>query len=316
MQEYIRWVLFIVVWMGLSFAHAETAYEGRAQVHDGDTLRIGKHSFRLWGIDAVELEQKCNGIPCGVLARDSLITLIGGDKVNCIPREKSYKRLVAMCFVRGQDLAGMMLRNGMAFEVKKFSNGSYSRDEYIAKAARLGVWAMDAQDPAAWRACQRKGGCAQDMTRAEFISGFTPMGGRIAPFDVAYNTDYKPRVAGSGIFAVNRAVNALPYREDRQKEQTLDIDDFWAHGGDCDKYALVKMLELRARGVRGMAYVVFKNGPKGDAHAVLAVPDNGVMLALDNRYTDPVPISILYRDYAPAYFIDVDSRVLWRAAGT
>ncbi len=137
-------------------AHAATL-EGIATIHDGDTIRIGKTSIRIWGIDAVELKQTCEKdgavVPCGVMARETLTAIIGNNTVTCTAKGKSYKRVVGTCFVNGRDIAAEMTRLGMAYDAPKYSKAFYSDAQEEAKINRFGLWAMDAQDPAAWRVC-------------------------------------------------------------------------------------------------------------------------------------------------------------------
>lgn len=130
--------------------------QGRPSVHDGDTIRIGKASIRLWGIDAPELRQTCGNVACGYLAREALKDLIGDNTVICSPRGKSHKRVVATCRVKGRDIAQEMMRMGMAFDAPKYSNGYYKVEEAAARSTSRGVWAMDAKHPAQWRACHLK----------------------------------------------------------------------------------------------------------------------------------------------------------------
>jgi endonuclease YncB( thermonuclease family) len=144
-----------------ALAFAKAPLSGMAHVHDGDTIRIGSQSIRLWGIDAVELSQSCGSIACGKISRDALIAIIGGRAVTCIPKGKSYNRVVATCTVGGADIAALMARAGMAFDYAHYSHGHYKTAEDAAKSAHIGLWAMDKVDvPAHWRACHlpaRKG---------------------------------------------------------------------------------------------------------------------------------------------------------------
>ncbi|NBX67018.1 MAG: thermonuclease family protein [Proteobacteria bacterium] len=137
-------------------AHAGTL-EGRATVHDGDTIRIGETSIRIWGIDAVELKQTCEKdgavMPCGMMAREALAAIIGTNTVTCTAKGKSYKRVVGTCFVNGRDIAAEMTRLGMAYDAPKYSKAFYNGDQTAAQTAGVGLWAMNAQDPAHWRAC-------------------------------------------------------------------------------------------------------------------------------------------------------------------
>ena len=97
--------LFLAVLTGISaslffdsaFSQEEVA--GRAKVISGDTLSIkniedGKQfTFRLWGIDAPELDQPCekkNGqsVDCGVLARNAVRAIIKRSELVCVDFEK------------------------------------------------------------------------------------------------------------------------------------------------------------------------------------------------------------------------------------
>jgi hypothetical protein len=55
---------------------------------DGDTLRLNGTSYRLWGIDAPELHQRCgDDWPAGIQAQESLEYLRGGGKMAAAYRE-------------------------------------------------------------------------------------------------------------------------------------------------------------------------------------------------------------------------------------
>ncbi|SFO02944.1 nuclease homologue [Roseovarius lutimaris] len=93
---------------------------------DGDTIRIGKVSLRLAGIDAPELEH-----PWGKKAKWELVSLCKGQIITAeIEPELSYDRLVATCFLPdGRDLSAEMVRMGMALDWPKFSGGKYKHLE-------------------------------------------------------------------------------------------------------------------------------------------------------------------------------------------
>lgn len=144
-------------------AHAAEPLHGMARVYDGDTIRIGDTSIRIWGIDAVELKQRCaldgKDIACGQMARDALAGIINGRTVTCTPRGRSYKRVVATCMAGGMDVAAEMARLGMAQDYAQYSHGFYAGDEQAARTRRAGIWAMTFDAPSFWRACnlpQRK----------------------------------------------------------------------------------------------------------------------------------------------------------------
>lgn len=99
-----------------------TTLTGKCYVVDGDTIRIGKVSLRLAGIDAPELEH-----PWGNKAKWELVRLCKGQVITA-QREPdiSYDRVVATCFLPdGRDLSAEMVKCGMALDWPKFSGGKY-----------------------------------------------------------------------------------------------------------------------------------------------------------------------------------------------
>ena len=91
-------------------------------VVDGDTLREGMVSIRLWGIDAPEMDTQA-----GRDARRYLIELTRGDEITCEQKgTDGYGRRVAICMDSlGSDLACSLLEAGHAEEWFYFSNGYY-----------------------------------------------------------------------------------------------------------------------------------------------------------------------------------------------
>lgn len=104
----------------------ETTISGKCYVVDGDTIRIGKVSLRLAGIDAPELEH-----PWGKKAKWELVHLCRGQTITAeIEQGMSYDRVVATCYLSdGTDLSAEMVRRGMALDWPKFSGGKYSHLE-------------------------------------------------------------------------------------------------------------------------------------------------------------------------------------------
>jgi len=133
--------------------HSNGAINGRAVVTDGDTLRIGSHRIRLFGIDAPEMAQTCGKAECGVLARNYLIAMIGYQPVSCRRVGTSYDRIVGVCHTTaGLDLSEGMVRSGWAIELKYFSHGRYEAAEREARAAGAGVWSLPFRRPSEFRA--------------------------------------------------------------------------------------------------------------------------------------------------------------------
>ena len=86
------------------------------KIIDGDTIHIGKIKYRLYGIDAPEIKQKCkrNNIKylCGVEATKFLQSLIMDDKnISCVNKNiDRYKRIVAVCHHLNEDLSKLMVK--------------------------------------------------------------------------------------------------------------------------------------------------------------------------------------------------------------
>ncbi|UWU80720.1 thermonuclease family protein [Bradyrhizobium huanghuaihaiense] len=117
-------------------AFAEMVGQG-ANVTDGDTfdLAMPDHmvKIRICGIDAPE-----GGRPGSREAWAALSALVHGKTVRCIQvgqppgtvcdhrsRSTNRDRIVAQCFVDGQDIAVELVRNGNACDWQKFSGGHY-----------------------------------------------------------------------------------------------------------------------------------------------------------------------------------------------
>jgi endonuclease YncB( thermonuclease family) len=147
-------------------------------VIDGDTIRMGDVSLRLWGVDAPEQDQLCRNasgqpFPCGDVAGQHLAELIADKLVWCgppltpegrrlppadmpVPTETSGRPIV-MCWVRSggeeTDIARAMARDGYAhlyedaFGVKSI----YMDDVGEALRTRAGLHAGELLPPWLWR---------------------------------------------------------------------------------------------------------------------------------------------------------------------
>jgi len=128
---------------------------GESRVIDGDTLHIGSAKIRLWGIDAPESQQTCDrsgkSWPCGVAAKNALSERIAGKQVSC--REEAtdrYDRIVAECFVEGQNLNDWLVANGWALAYRRYSS-KFVATENIAKTEEAGLWQGSFTEPWEWR---------------------------------------------------------------------------------------------------------------------------------------------------------------------
>ena len=125
------------------------------QVVDGDTIRVGGVTWRLWGIDAPESRQECDGWPAGRLATSRLQELVSGRSVTCEAKATDrYGRTVGVCFAGGVDLGAAMVREGWALAFVRYSR-DYARQEELARAERVGVHGRACEAPWDWRARQR-----------------------------------------------------------------------------------------------------------------------------------------------------------------
>lgn len=130
----------------------ETNVAGPAFAVDGDTLEVAGRRVRLAGIDAPELRQTCGAPaqqwPCGAAARTALEAAVERGTVHCAGRTRDvYHRLVAVCLAGEADLAGELVRAGLAL-----STGRYSALEAEARATRRGLWSGPFERPMDWRA--------------------------------------------------------------------------------------------------------------------------------------------------------------------
>lgn len=138
-------------------AAAEKAevFKGKPYVIDGDTLRVKKKSFRLYGIDAPEHDQIClkegKPWPCGKESKLYLIKLAKGG-VSCEVKDRDrYKRFVAVCSnTAGEDINAAMVKAGLALAYRHYSE-DYVEAEKEAKDAEAGLWGYEFTPPENWR---------------------------------------------------------------------------------------------------------------------------------------------------------------------
>ena len=140
---------------------------GVPKIVDGDTVHIDNYKFRLGGIDAPEMRQKCKkesvkisstigfafykDYKCGIISKEKLETKINGSKIKCIFTSKDrYQRYIATCFKGKTNLNQWMVRNGFAIAYRRYSK-EYVPDEEFAKEKKLGLWQGKFMNPEKWR---------------------------------------------------------------------------------------------------------------------------------------------------------------------
>jgi micrococcal nuclease len=103
------------------------AIVGSPTVVDGDTLRFGKETVRIFGIDAEERNE-----PNGPRAADSLRRIVAASHtIRCEPTgDQTHKRTVAICYTAsGNDVAMMLVAGGYVLDCARYSGGRYRQYE-------------------------------------------------------------------------------------------------------------------------------------------------------------------------------------------
>lgn len=122
------------------------AFAVETLVKDAATIRLGDVTYRLAGIDAPELDQRCvnsfaDPAACGVEARDALVKRIGGRGVSCrdLGPDTAFKgRRIGACVAGGDaaSLAEAMVADGYALSTAQ----DLAAQQADAKAQRKGLW--------------------------------------------------------------------------------------------------------------------------------------------------------------------------------
>jgi endonuclease YncB( thermonuclease family) len=123
-------------------------------VTDGDTLKQGGITYRLWGIDAPEAKQVCaDGWPAGSVAATRLQALTAGRSIVCQEKDRGrYGRIVAICQALGEDLGAILVHERLAWAFVRYGADYVSQEAKAkAKADRLGGHVHDCQPAWDWR---------------------------------------------------------------------------------------------------------------------------------------------------------------------
>jgi endonuclease YncB( thermonuclease family) len=129
-----------------------------AQAIDGNTLKMGDTTYRLWGIDAPELDQRCypEGWRAGIEAARALAGMVERWPVTCEAKSIDARsihaqgRTVALCRAAGRDLGAAMVLAGLAL-ASTGESSDYVELEGRAMRARMGMHAHACLAPREWR---------------------------------------------------------------------------------------------------------------------------------------------------------------------
>ena len=124
-----------------------------AQAIDGNTLKMGGTTYRLWGIDAPELDQRCypEGWRAGLEAARALSAMVERWPVTCVAKSiDANGRTVALCRAAGRDLGAAMVLAGMAL-ASTGESSDYAELEARAMRVRMGMHALACLAPWEWR---------------------------------------------------------------------------------------------------------------------------------------------------------------------
>ena len=140
---------------------------GDVSVLDGDTIKIGATTIRLYGLEAPELRQTCGAErrDCGARAREALLNLVDGRLVECQAqvtrngtRVETFGRPLMRCWVDGQDLTELMISQGEGIQYRDAENPEdlgYAWHEIRARAENKGIWTACFYEPGEWRRNRR-----------------------------------------------------------------------------------------------------------------------------------------------------------------
>jgi len=111
------------------------------------------------------------------------------------------------------------------------------------------------------------------------------------------------------LIAINQFANEHEYILDIEN---YGIDDYWAtpkeflyNNGDCEDYAIIKMLSLKKLGfdMRKIRLVVLQDTNLRTPHAVLAVESPGDTLIMDNQVDEVISHKYIMH-YVPVYAVN------------
>jgi endonuclease YncB( thermonuclease family) len=200
-------ILLCAAVLGTFGSPAAAGVIGRADVIDGDTIKVAGTSIRLQGIDAPESLQACIDTDgrewaCGKAATQALAKLLAAGPVACDSAGKDrYGRLLAFCRTGEIEVNRWLVAHGWAWAFVKY-DARYLADERRAKSANLGIWKGKADPPWDWRAGQTVSAPPETSGGCRIKGNVSANGERIyhLPWQHAYGKTRIDRASGERWF--------------------------------------------------------------------------------------------------------------------
>ena len=151
--------ILLLLFINISFSNGSgiKSIYGKAEVIDGDTIKIKGKKIRFFGIDAPEVDQVCfkssNPYHCGHTATKALIRFTKNRTIYCYYTElDKYKRILGTCnYGDGkEDINALMVSLGYAVAYTRYSK-KYLKEEENAKHNKDGLWEGTFERPEEWR---------------------------------------------------------------------------------------------------------------------------------------------------------------------
>ena len=200
-----------------------TEFSGRVTFLDADTVNVGDKRVRLFGIDAPEASQTCtkdNGKvwKCGEWATQQAKRFFGRKTATCEAVEiDRYGRIVATCWVAGQDIAEKLVLEGAALAYRRYST-RYIDAEKRAAIQDIGLWSGTVITPADYRAAMRNSAPAANVNANCVIKGNISKNGKIyhMPGQKFYNNVRISASRGEQWFCTQTQARNAGWRKARQ----------------------------------------------------------------------------------------------------
>lgn len=123
---------------------------GEVAAVSGDTVRLDRGTFRLYGVNAPEMDQICldgkgESWPCGLAARDRLAEAIKAGNLNCDDQGAdplNPTRRLGLCWLQAADMSlnQRIVREGWALSIVAPGSRGFKADQDDAEDHQRGLW--------------------------------------------------------------------------------------------------------------------------------------------------------------------------------